>query len=111
MILQKLTIQHLILIILAFGLVVIPGSFDFTWLSNPCYAQARIGYDSVINARLGVPPEHALRLAEINDNNNAMEIPYSTELLNTILNAYLWDESAYDYSLQVYDQCTQIRHH
>ena len=49
-----------------------------------CYSQAMIGFDSVINSRLGVPPEHALDLAILNQRTVATsERVYSMALLKT----------------------------
>jgi len=77
-----------------------------SWRQHPCYAQAMIGSDSVINARLGVPAVDVLKLAEYNESSQQGEVTYSIYMLNTILSAYLWDKSPYHYSIQVFYQCT-----
>ena len=73
-----------------------------------CYSQAMIGFDSVINSRLGVPPEHALDLAILNQRTVATsERVYSMALLKTILDAYLWEESPHSYAVKVFYRCAQ----
>jgi hypothetical protein len=67
-----------------------------------CFSMAMVGMDSVINARLGVPAEHALELASRPVNNSE---PYDTELLNVILNAYLWRETPHSYAIKVFYGC------
>ncbi len=70
-----------------------------------CYGFAMVGMDSVINSRLGVPPEHALHLAK-NIHVSKGEI-YSTTMLNNILDAYLWDDSPHAYAISVFYKCAQ----
>lgn len=76
------------------------------WRQHPCYAQAMIGSDSVINARLGVPVEDVLKLAEYSEPGRNGGADYSVHMLNTVLYAYLWDKSPYHYSVKVFYQCT-----
>ncbi|MGD8593569.1 MAG: hypothetical protein PVF82_12085 [Gammaproteobacteria bacterium] len=68
-----------------------------------CFSMAMVGMDSVINARLGVPAEHALDLASRPVVNNSE--PYDTELLKVILNAYLWRETPHSYAIKVFYGC------
>jgi len=75
------------------------------WNSHPCYAYAMIGSDEVINGRLGVPAEAVLKLAEIPGGAAAGQNAYSIPLLITLLEAYLWEQSPYHYSLQVFQRC------
>ena len=76
-----------------------------------CYAKAMIGFDSVINSRVGVLPEHALDLAVKNnfkvsaDGNNE----YSEEILKTVLAAYLWENSPHSYAVKVFYSCAAER--
>jgi len=70
-----------------------------------CYGFAMVGMDSVINSRLGVPPEHALDLAK-HIHVSKGEI-YSTTMLNNILDAYLWDDSPHSYAISVFYKCAQ----
>ncbi len=73
-----------------------------------CYAKAMIGFDSVINSRLGVVPEHALTLA-LKDNSGAGEEEYSKEILKTVLNAYLWKNSPHSYAIDIFYSCAAER--
>lgn len=70
-----------------------------------CYGSAMLGYDSVINSRLGVPAEHALELARIKK--HLLKTVYSSQLLNTILTAYLWKGSPHSYATHVFFKCAQ----
>ena len=70
-----------------------------------CYASAMVGMDSVINARLGVPPEHALELAALNLPVSGGSQSYSKDMLKTILNAYLWQQSPHSYAVKVFYRC------
>lgn len=73
-----------------------------------CYSRAMIGYDSVINSRLGVPAEHALDLAVLNHVSvEPGQKVYSGALLRTILDAYLWQESPHSYAVKTFYQCAQ----
>ncbi len=73
-----------------------------------CYSRAMIGFDSVINSRLGVPAEHALDLAILNHKAvSASQKVYSRALLKTILDAYLWQESPHSYAIKVFYRCAQ----
>ncbi len=78
------------------------------WSSHPCYAYAMIGSDAVINARLGVPAEAVLKLAEIPGAGSAGQNAYSIPLLITLLEAYLWEQSPYHYSIQVFQRCAAV---
>ena len=71
-----------------------------------CFGSAMVGFDSVINSRLGVPPEHALNMVIVN--NRGITIPInaqSTELLTVIFDAYLWQGSPHDYAVNVFYDC------
>jgi len=73
-----------------------------------CYSQAMIGFDSVINSRLGVPAEHALDLAVLTNRRvSSSEKVYSGALLKTILDAYLWSEDPHSYAIKVFYRCAQ----
>jgi len=72
-----------------------------------CYGFAMIGMDSVINSRLGVPAEHALELAKTTHVSAQGGPTYSMELLNNILNAYLWQDSPHTYAINMFYQCAQ----
>lgn len=71
-----------------------------------CYGRAMIGFDSVINSRLGVPAEHALHLAVLRHAAPTQEgTVYSKALLNTIWDAYFWQETPHSYALKVFYRC------
>ena len=72
---------------------------------SSCYGQAMVGMDSVINSRLGVPAEHALHLSLKSSRHVAMDDEYSTSMLNTILAAYLWDDTPHSYAIKVFYAC------
>jgi len=72
---------------------------------SSCYGQAMVGMDSVINSRLGVPAEHALGLSLNPSLHVSMEDEYSTSMLNTILAAYLWDDTPHSYAIKVFYAC------
>jgi len=72
-----------------------------------CYGYAMVGYDSVINSRLGVPAEHALGLAIENPGAITAQANYSTYVLRVALDAYLWQGSPDDYAVQVFYRCAQ----
>ena len=72
-----------------------------------CYGFAMIGMDSVINSRLGVPAEHALDLARLTRVSAQGDPTYSLDLLNNILNAYLWQDSPHSYAINMFYQCAQ----
>lgn len=77
-----------------------------------CYGLAMVGMDSVINSRLGIPPEHILPLATI-DPDAAITLAdelhsaatYSIRLLKIIFEAYLWQDTPQEYAAQVLDTC------
>jgi len=70
-----------------------------------CYGLAMVGYDSVINARLGVPAEQVIDLAKSQKvaNTNTFE-PY---LLKVVLDAYLWENSPHNYAVRVMYNCAK----
>lgn len=72
-----------------------------------CYGAAMVGMDSVINSRIGVPPEHALELARVANRTAAGDELFSTELLKNVLAAYLWDGSPHSYAIKVFYDCAQ----
>ena len=81
-----------------------------------CYGVAMVGFDSVINSRMGVPPEHALDLATVHrytprDSQGLVDVSdiYGTYLLNVILSAYLWDGNPHSYAVSVFYRCARDR--
>jgi hypothetical protein len=74
-----------------------------------CYGYAMVGYDSVINARLGVPAEYALGLAVENPVQETTDEHYSINVLKVALNAYLWSGNPHDYAVQVFYNCAKAQ--
>lgn len=72
-----------------------------------CYGKAMIGYDTVINARLGLPPEHALALARITAEPPVDYRDYLDDTLIVMWGAYLWDGSPHNYALSVFYRCAR----
>ncbi len=72
-----------------------------------CYGFAMVAMDSVINSRIGVPPEHALELARLNSVSSHIDATYSIDLLDNILNAYLWEDSPHSYAINVFYRCAR----
>ncbi len=80
-----------------------------------CFSRAMVGMDSVINARVGVPAEHALDLAALETAGDQPvvlvgepgfdEPLFDQPLLVTILAAYLWENSPHEYAIKVFYEC------
>lgn len=70
-----------------------------------CYARAMVGMDSVINSRVGVPPEHALGLSQQETTDGGREAVFDEPLLAMILSAYLWEGSPHSYAIKVFYDC------
>lgn len=99
----------LVLILLLNGIVInsasaygfVPQNSD----QEACFASAMVGMDSVINSRLGVPPEHALELSEYINTETTASREFDNDLLTVILAAYLWKESPHSYAVNVFFEC------
>jgi len=79
-----------------------------------CYGYAMVGYDSVINSRLGVPAEYALGLAmktpvKENSAQDSIDDRYSVNVLKIALNAYIWPGNPHDYAVQVMYRCASAQ--
>jgi hypothetical protein len=72
-----------------------------------CYGYAMVGFDSVINSRVGVPAEYALGLAAKNPLAANADASYSTQVLKIVLDAYLWPDNPHDYAVQVFYHCAK----
>jgi hypothetical protein len=70
-----------------------------------CYGLAMVGYDSVINSRLGVPPEHVIGLASL-QTVGAESSSFQPYLLKVVLGAYLWEKSPHNYAVKVMYNCS-----
>ena len=79
-----------------------------------CYSVAMVGYDSVINSRMGVPPERAVELVQTTlDANGFRQVQegiYGDYLLRVITGAYLWQQSPHAYAVQTFYRCAQEGH-
>ena len=74
-----------------------------------CYGYAMVGFDSVINSRLGVPAEYALGLAMKNPVKEAVADRYYVNVLKVALNAYSWTGNPHDYAVQVFYNCAKVQ--
>ena len=72
-----------------------------------CYGFAMVGMDSVINSRLGVPAEHAFELARLTEVSSQGGTMYSKDMLNNVLNAYMWKGTPHAYAINMFYQCAQ----
>jgi hypothetical protein len=74
----------------------------FSGHMQTCFSHAMLGMDSVINARLGVPPEHVLALTA---STTAGVQSFDEPVLSLMLTAYLWQGSPHSYAIQVFYEC------
>jgi len=81
------------------------GSTQLTQAQQQCYGMAMIGMDSVINSRLGVPPEHAVELTRVSG--SGADAQYDYPMLNVMLAAYLWKGTPHAYAMNVFYNCAQ----
>lgn len=72
-----------------------------------CYGRAMIGLDSVINARLGIVPEHALALTQLAETSSITDAEYRDELLIVMWGAYLWSGTPHNYAINVFYRCAR----
>ncbi len=109
---MKITLNYLFILALL-SISSISYGFEYTTVGKielPCYSRAMIGFDSVINSRLGVPAEHALELSllkPVSSSTTSLSKTYSAPMLKTILDAYLWQESPHSYAVKVFYRCAQ----
>ena len=102
-------INYIVLIIIA-AMPTYAAAYDYNAFGSDqddCFAKAMIGMDSVINSRLGVPPEHALDLTELTKQTATQSGEYDSDTLNVILSAYLWKETPHTYAVKVFFHCAQ----
>lgn len=102
-----------LLIILCFNFIFpLPSlayQFDtYSTSAQSCYAKAMVGMDSVINARAGVPPEHALRLSLKTGTPSEENSTYFTNTLIIMLDAYLWEDTPHSYAINVFFNCAAV---
>lgn len=78
------------------------GAPMFSGHMQTCFSHAMVGMDSVINARLGVLPEHAVALTA----STASATPsFDEPALTIMLAAYLWQGSPHSYAIHVFYEC------
>src|SRR3569832_640251 len=70
-----------------------------------CYAHAMVGFDSVINSRLGVPAELTVGLATKNPAAAVSHENYAQYMVKVVLDAYMWKGSPHDYAVGVFYLC------
>lgn len=96
----------LLLVTLPFVLPV--QAYEFPEVSDEirdCYSKAMIGYDSVINARLGVPAEHALSYTYNTQDSPPEQTQYLNNILIVVWGGYLWKSSPHNYAINVFYHC------
>jgi len=71
-----------------------------------CYGYAIVGYDMVIDARLGMPPDLAIGLAAKAPGIGTYR-QYSIPVLKLVLGAYGWKGAPGDYAALVMSRCVQ----
>jgi len=65
-----------------------------------CYGKAMIGYDSVINARVGVLPENQVEVF-------GYKTPFELSHLQVVLAAYKWEGTPHQYATHIFYRCAQ----
>ena len=103
-------LQRVVLSLLLAGLPGYAAAYEYNAFGGDqadCFAKAMIGMDSVINSRLGVPPEHALDLTIEPNRTASRDAEYDNNTLNVILSAYLWDDTPHSYAVRVFFNCAQ----
>jgi len=79
--------------------------YSFTEKQQACYATAMIGYDYVINSRVGLPIEHALNTVSVSMSASNIHNIYKTELKNIVSHAYQWRGDPHIYAVKVLYEC------
>ncbi len=83
-------------------------AYEFPEISDEirdCYSKAMIGFDSVINARLGVPAEHALTYTYRSLDATPEQVQYLDNILIVVWGGYLWKSSPHNYAISVFYHC------
>jgi len=70
-----------------------------------CYATAMIGYDYVINSRVGLPIERALSTVTVNVEADNVNDTYKFQLHTVVMNAYQWQGEPHTYAAKVMYNC------
>lgn len=71
---------------------------DYVAKKQLCYAKSTIGFDFVINSRLGIYPEVGVQLTGYGSKRAEF-------FLESILGAYLWEDSPAEYAIFTFDNC------
>ncbi len=88
------------LMILSFNVQAFSDGEAKDYTESMCYAKAMIGYDSVINARLGVLPDDLVKSFGYR---TSSEIGY----IKVALGAYKWKGSPHQYANHIFYVCAQ----
>ena len=72
-----------------------------------CYAKAMIGFDSVVNSRVGLYPETALDLVNGHERIPPTNPMNRISLLKTIWGAYLFKGPAHTYAVMTFANCLE----
>ena len=102
--------RYIVITVILFGLPNLVAAFEYNAFGSDqddCFAKAMVGMDSVINSRLGVPPEHALDLTIEPRRTGSSVDEYDSKTLNIILAAYLWKDTPHTYAIKVFFSCAQ----
>lgn len=83
--------------------IVIEGMDSITAI---CYAKSMIGYDSVINSRVGLEPELSIHITQNNKFKDTHPLS-KTNLLITIMEAYLWGGPPHSYAVVTFSKCVK----
>jgi hypothetical protein len=81
------------------------GEHVFNGHAQRCFSHAMVGMDSVINSRLGVPPENVVALAEKAVTTANPDATFDEPILVLMLAAYLWEGSPHSYAIKVFYDC------
>jgi len=100
--------QKLSPILFALPFTLSAQAYEFPEVSDEmrdCYSKAMIGFDSVINARLGVPAEHALTYTYRTLEATPEQTQYLDNILIVVWGGYLWKSSPHNYAISVFYHC------
>ena len=70
-----------------------------------CFATAMIGYDYVVNSRVGVPIERALNTVTVDNRSPLIRDTFKYELKTVVENAYRWQNTPHMYAVKVLHDC------
>ncbi len=72
---------------------------------HECFALSMIGFDQVINSRVGVPIEHALNTMTVNQQSPNVRDIYKMRLKGVVQHAFRWGGSPHEYAVKVLFSC------